>query len=670
MAIVQISRVQHRRGLSSNLPRPNLAEGELGFTLDTGELFIGAPNFPPVVGRDSYPYQNLRILTEFSLRNLLSSLIHVYRYQNRNNLNFPGVRSYRANPAYTVEQLLQEKLDEVVSVKSYGALGDGTTDDSKAIKQACIDLYTESFSKAEPRILYFPAGVYVIQAESLPLFKGTRWVGDGKGRTVIFLSNNNVKAVAETAEWDRVRNLINKDIDILGGIVSDIFISGMTLARSNVGDILKLERAKRGTCLDVEFSVATLSEDKRLQKNISWNTNLSYGPWPASTKYDSTKHGICVKIDRLTKLEGSGDIVVAIDGQITNWVAEDFNFIDCVFKSNTYGFYLVDCVDNVNVVDCVFEDLFKGVTLGETLYYTSEELSKVGNFSTPFDISTETYRNWDPTGAYSGSSQNPTGAWGPFGFKVTNTTFRNILDTPFSVFSTRPGNMSLGNMYYRYGGAWSEASVPSERTPSSPAIYFFRDPNKATPLINPSANNIYSAKNNSSVGDIFDYTGTLPLRVSAPSIYNLINNVQDPISSPRGITLGTQHYTAMDPNGITLAGKTNVFAAQDQDTGIRFDLSTQNAIVIDYSIKRGNSVKTGEIHIVANTDLEIDWHEQVAEIGTPLVNINLNVTTTLVGVEQSPFIKIEYTDVGAAGVGNALLHWSARYWNHSYNDYS
>jgi hypothetical protein len=39
MAIVQISRIQHRRGVKSLLPQ--LAAGELGWAVDTQELYIG-----------------------------------------------------------------------------------------------------------------------------------------------------------------------------------------------------------------------------------------------------------------------------------------------------------------------------------------------------------------------------------------------------------------------------------------------------------------------------------------------------------------------------------------------------------------------------------------------------------------------------------------------------
>lgn len=66
MAVKQISRIQHRTGLSSELPT-KLAQAELGYTHDTGEVFIGAGDNPRVAGRETYPYQNIKILTEFDV---------------------------------------------------------------------------------------------------------------------------------------------------------------------------------------------------------------------------------------------------------------------------------------------------------------------------------------------------------------------------------------------------------------------------------------------------------------------------------------------------------------------------------------------------------------------------------------------------------------------------
>jgi hypothetical protein len=60
MAIVQISQIKHRRGVSDNLPQ--LASAELGWSVDTRQLYIGNGTLAegaPEVG-------NTEILTEYS----------------------------------------------------------------------------------------------------------------------------------------------------------------------------------------------------------------------------------------------------------------------------------------------------------------------------------------------------------------------------------------------------------------------------------------------------------------------------------------------------------------------------------------------------------------------------------------------------------------------------
>lgn len=72
MSVTQISKIIIKKGLSENLPNA-LDEGELGYTTDTGELFIGAPNLPKIEYRAGtsttndgiFPYQNVKVLTEF-----------------------------------------------------------------------------------------------------------------------------------------------------------------------------------------------------------------------------------------------------------------------------------------------------------------------------------------------------------------------------------------------------------------------------------------------------------------------------------------------------------------------------------------------------------------------------------------------------------------------------
>ena len=67
MAIVQISRIQHRRGLDADLP--NLASAELGWSVDTRKLYIGNGTIEegaPSLGKTE-------ILTQYSILDFESS---------------------------------------------------------------------------------------------------------------------------------------------------------------------------------------------------------------------------------------------------------------------------------------------------------------------------------------------------------------------------------------------------------------------------------------------------------------------------------------------------------------------------------------------------------------------------------------------------------------------
>ena len=129
MAIVQISRIQHRRGLKEQLPQ--LSAGELGYAVDTQELFIGNGTLAdgaPEVG-------NTKIITEDD--NLLST---ANTYTFRGNTTAPAVTGVDSNSP--IVRTLQQKLDDFANVKDFGAVGDGTTDDTAAINRAMANLIT------------------------------------------------------------------------------------------------------------------------------------------------------------------------------------------------------------------------------------------------------------------------------------------------------------------------------------------------------------------------------------------------------------------------------------------------------------------------------------------------------------------------------------------------
>ena len=143
MAIDIISRIQNRRGLYADLPA-ELAEGEIGFCLDTRQVFIGnSPGYG----------MNTQILTEYSQNDEIITTT----YQNSGS-----------NLTAAIPRTLQSKLNDIVSIKDFGAKGDGVTDDAPAINAAIAQLlqgYPQSGNLAVT--LYFPPGTYMISSEIL-----------------------------------------------------------------------------------------------------------------------------------------------------------------------------------------------------------------------------------------------------------------------------------------------------------------------------------------------------------------------------------------------------------------------------------------------------------------------------------------------------------------------
>tara|TARA_A100001015_G_scaffold85063_1_gene94494 strand:+ start:3165 stop:4769 length:1605 start_codon:yes stop_codon:yes gene_type:complete len=188
MAVVQISRIQHRRGLATDLPQ--LAAGELGWSIDDQKLYIGngkVSDGAPAVG-------NTEIITAGS-SSFTTALSYVYKgYLGSSTPIVTG-----ASGDFT--RTAQAKLDDFVSVKDFGALGDGSTADVTAIQRALDELYcdTDKDDERARRVLYFPAGDYRINASlKIPPFANIK--GEGPGKTVIVQSASVPVAVFQDDE--------------------------------------------------------------------------------------------------------------------------------------------------------------------------------------------------------------------------------------------------------------------------------------------------------------------------------------------------------------------------------------------------------------------------------------------------------------------------------------
>ena len=181
MAVTQISRIQHRRGLEQDLPQ--LSSAELGWSVDTRKLYIGNGTL-----EEGAPTTGVtRVLTEYDVATLQSSATNSYTFVG----NAAGYTAQTGPSTLSpVIRTIQAKLDDTINVRDFGALGNGITDDTAAINRALQQIYLAGTSETEPRArrtVYFPGGTYLISTPVLiPPY--ARLQGDGMGSSIIMQS--------------------------------------------------------------------------------------------------------------------------------------------------------------------------------------------------------------------------------------------------------------------------------------------------------------------------------------------------------------------------------------------------------------------------------------------------------------------------------------------------
>jgi hypothetical protein len=174
MAVVQISKIQVRRGQkNSGIGVPQLSSAEFAWAVDSQELFIGNGSVAegaPAVG-------NTKVLTEHD--NILE-LAASYRFAADDN-----------SITLSVARGLQSKIDEIqVSVVDFGAIPDGSTDSTLAFTTAIDELFKNSNDKFK-KILAVPNGVYLF-LDDLIIPSNVLIKGENPQETVLEIGDNNI----------------------------------------------------------------------------------------------------------------------------------------------------------------------------------------------------------------------------------------------------------------------------------------------------------------------------------------------------------------------------------------------------------------------------------------------------------------------------------------------
>ena len=325
MAVIQISKIQIRRGQTAELGMPQLASGEMGWSVDEQRLFIGNGSVAegaPAVG-------NTEILTEARMFDLLSTgkfTATNYTYAGHGvtatitgvlGSNFPVVRT------------LQQKLDDNVTAFDFGAAD--STDCTANLQLAIDQIYLRAFDKDLPksRIPFrIPAGVYYTTA-TIYVPSYVTLVGDGVDKTVIRSINPGNTTIFATIAEDSTSEDRLTDGDIVSpNQPKQITISGMTLEHTGTIDTIE----------STPFVYLDYAE-RAVLSNIKFKGNYVTG-------------------NTATTLNSA----IEVANNSNNIVIED-----CQFESLSYPVISDWDVENISIRNNTFKDLYKGITFAENL---------------------------------------------------------------------------------------------------------------------------------------------------------------------------------------------------------------------------------------------------------------------------------------------------------------
>ena len=237
MAVVSISRIQVRRGQkNTGSGLPQLASGEFGWAVDTQELFIGNGSVSegaPFVG-------NTKLLSE---NDNLFEFANTYTYKN--NLNVQTGKS----PNNPVLRTLQERLDDRVSIRSFGAEGDGTNQTAalqRAIDQLYLNASNKSTTRSRVELILEPGEYNITNTIYLPPFATIR--GAGADKTVI---NSGAFAAFKTVNETSTPGMYADDsTSTTLNQARNIHMSGLTI-KSTGGSGLSLVSCKNSVFKDI-----------------------------------------------------------------------------------------------------------------------------------------------------------------------------------------------------------------------------------------------------------------------------------------------------------------------------------------------------------------------------------------------------------------------------------
>ena len=185
MAVIEIAKIQIRRGQETQTGMPQLDSGEFGWAEDTENLYIGKRIVDGAISDE-----NTRILTENDLNNVFSLLVNTstnntyYRYRNN------------ASWIHSVATTVQTKLDSSVGLVDYGVVPLISTPIPLTISSASstgtYTLYVSTTTGIVPQLGYIVSGTNIVVNTTITSVTRDYSIGIGSSSTGIIYTGSQI----------------------------------------------------------------------------------------------------------------------------------------------------------------------------------------------------------------------------------------------------------------------------------------------------------------------------------------------------------------------------------------------------------------------------------------------------------------------------------------------
>jgi hypothetical protein len=259
------------------------------------------------------------------------------------------------DPPFTgsVATNVEVKLSQTISVTDFGAVGDGVTDDTNAIKAALSAVLS-----GPDRVLIFPSGKYLV-TDTLNVYSGTSLIGGGQYSQGAAYSADVLSDVTINFQPTSQKNLFHvqrtaAEVSASVQYGSKVTIRGMKIVGNNspgsnskwaiYNDNMMLCSYEDLGIYKFQIGVYNSSTLQNTYKNIVFSTNSD-----ASIYYDNNISTTDVYLNCY--------LSTCLNWHVTIESALSIKFIGCIFESaNAGGLNLYTKASDIELIGCYGED--------------------------------------------------------------------------------------------------------------------------------------------------------------------------------------------------------------------------------------------------------------------------------------------------------------------------